>query len=256
MKHNSFQQDQNGFGSEDKFQVCFFKCRSLWHGCSCKKYPKTARFRAILNNVINLVFYTVIRTVFSSHFNLLSIFLVFIRKLRSSVQTHLMFCDEWSYMRLNGPGPFIDPWFNWAEVGCRSVTICEILGIHKKRTVMKTLFFSIALLFSATLSSQIIKGRVIDENKAPVIFAAVTLTNPTDSSLVKATITEDLGIFSFEGISTGKYELSISSIGYATYKKNIDFMVVEEDGIPVAHTKVWELLSTYLLFLCFNGVFA
>ena len=88
---------------------------------------------------------------------------------------------------------------------------------------MKTLFFSIALLFSATLSSQIIKGRVIDENKAPVIFAAVTLTNPTDSSLVKATITEDLGIFSFEGISTGKYELSISSIGYATYKKNIDF---------------------------------
>lgn len=88
---------------------------------------------------------------------------------------------------------------------------------------MKTLFFSIALLFSATLSSQIIKGRVIDENKAPVIFAAVTLTNPIDSSLVKATITEDLGIFSFEGISTGKYELSISSIGYATYKKNIDF---------------------------------
>ena len=88
---------------------------------------------------------------------------------------------------------------------------------------MRTLIFSIALLFNVTLSAQIIKGKVIDENKAPVIFAAVTLNSPLDSSLVKATITEDLGIFSFEGIPAGKYELNISSIGYSTYKKSIDF---------------------------------
>ncbi|MEM1257234.1 MAG: outer membrane beta-barrel family protein [Bacteroidota bacterium] len=88
---------------------------------------------------------------------------------------------------------------------------------------MRTLLLSFALLSCSTLSSQIIKGKVIDENGAPVIFAAVTLNNPKDSSLVKATITADYGIFEFGGMLPGTYNLKISSIGYATYSKGIDF---------------------------------
>ncbi len=88
---------------------------------------------------------------------------------------------------------------------------------------MRTLLLSFALVFSGTLSSQIIKGKVIDENEAPIIFAAVTLNNPIDSSLVKATITADFGVFEFDGITAGKYNLKISSIGYSDYSKQIDF---------------------------------
>lgn len=88
---------------------------------------------------------------------------------------------------------------------------------------MRTLLLSFALLFSITLSSQIIKGKVIDDNGAPVIFAAVTLNNPKDSSLVKATITADYGNFEFDGILPGNYNLKISSIGYANYSNPINF---------------------------------
>ena len=88
---------------------------------------------------------------------------------------------------------------------------------------MKTFIFLFTILFSFTLSSQVIKGKVIDENDAPIVFAAVTLNNPKDTSLVKATITADFGVFEFDGILPGKYYLKISSIGYATYSKAIDF---------------------------------
>lgn len=88
---------------------------------------------------------------------------------------------------------------------------------------MKFLFLLLTLLFSITVSSQIIKGKVIDENDAPVIFAAVTLNAQQDSSLVKATITADYGIFEFDGILPGKYILKITNLGYAGFSKRVDF---------------------------------
>ena len=88
---------------------------------------------------------------------------------------------------------------------------------------MKFLFLSLTLLFSITASSQIIKGKVIDENDAPVIFATVTLNAQQDSSLVKATITADYGIFEFDGILPGKYILKITNLGYAGFSKRLDF---------------------------------
>ena len=93
----------------------------------------------------------------------------------------------------------------------------------KNEKAMRTLFLSLILLCSINLSAQIVKGKVIDENQAPVIFAAVTLNSPIDSSLVKATITADLGLFEFDGILAGIYDLKISNIGYSTYSKQIEF---------------------------------
>ncbi|WP_350291143.1 hypothetical protein [uncultured Croceitalea sp.] len=56
-----------------------------------------------------------------------------------------------------------------------------------------------------------------------MLFAAVVLNSQKDSSLVKATITEDFGVFQFNGILPGKYTLAISNLGYADFKKRIDF---------------------------------
>ena len=94
---------------------------------------------------------------------------------------------------------------------------------------MKTFFASFFLLFSLGLTAQTIKGKVVDENEAPVIFAAVTLNSSKDSSLVKATITADFGAFEFDGISPQKYILKITNIGYANYSKPIDFKGDELD---------------------------
>ena len=134
--------------------------------------------------------------------------------------------DLWA---VEWPGPFVVLWYNSTELGFMIVTIAGILGIHKKRTIMKTLLVSFILLFSLTLSSQIIKGKVIDENEEPVIFAAVTLHSAKDSSLVKATITADYGIFQFEGILPEKYLLKITNIGYADYSRRIEFKGEELD---------------------------
>ncbi len=87
---------------------------------------------------------------------------------------------------------------------------------------MKTFIFSVLLLIGTGLSAQTIKGKVVDDNEQPVIFAAVTLNYPKDSSLVKATITADYGIFEFNGIVSGKYILKITNIGYADYTRRID----------------------------------
>lgn len=88
---------------------------------------------------------------------------------------------------------------------------------------MKTLTFFLFLLSTFTISAQTITGKVLDENDNPVIFAAVTLNSPKDSSLVKATITADMGAFEFDGILPGEYNLKISNIGYADYFKRINF---------------------------------
>ncbi|NKI33126.1 outer membrane beta-barrel family protein [Croceivirga thetidis] len=88
---------------------------------------------------------------------------------------------------------------------------------------MKNLVTSLLLVFSITLSAQTISGKVVEENDEPVIFAAVMLNSPQDSSLVKATITADHGVFKFEGIAPGQYILKITNIGYADFSRAITY---------------------------------
>ncbi len=92
---------------------------------------------------------------------------------------------------------------------------------------MKSVCATLAFLFTITLTSQSIKGRVIDENGNAVVFAAVTLQNVKDSSLVKATITAELGAFEFEGVQPKTYLFKISNLGFASYSKRINFKGVQ-----------------------------
>lgn len=88
---------------------------------------------------------------------------------------------------------------------------------------MKTIILSLFLLYGAILSAQTITGKVMDDNEEPIIFAAVTLNSPKDSTLIKATITVDMGIFEFDGTLPGKYVLKIANIGYADFSRSINF---------------------------------
>ena len=85
---------------------------------------------------------------------------------------------------------------------------------------------SVLFLFVlATLSTtaQIIKGKLVDDNGAPVIFAALSLNNPKDSTLIKATISAEMGEFHFDDILQGEYALKITNIGYADYHKRLNY---------------------------------
>jgi outer membrane receptor protein involved in Fe transport len=119
--------------------------------------------------------------------------------------------------------------------------IFQFAGI-KKRTVMKTTFLLLSLLVVSHLHAQSISGQLLDENDEPIPFAAVTLHKAKDGSLMKATISAEEGRFILNEISAGKYELKISSLGYAGFTKNIDFDgSILELGILRLNTSTQEL---------------
>lgn len=59
-----------------------------------------------------------------------------------------------------------------------------------------------------------INGRIQDNLGTPIAFANVLLLKANDSTLVKGTITEDSGQFSFESIAQGQYIVSVSMVGF------------------------------------------
>ena len=71
---------------------------------------------------------------------------------------------------------------------------------------------STMVLFVFTCFAQSsIKGKVLTE-KAPAAQATVNLNG-------HSALTDSLGHFSFAGLSSGKYELEISMVGYESYHK-------------------------------------
>jgi outer membrane receptor protein involved in Fe transport len=62
-----------------------------------------------------------------------------------------------------------------------------------------------------------ITGKILDQDKQPVEFATVTLVKAEDSSLVKGEFSDANGIFSFEKIHDGRFDLIITNIGHKKF---------------------------------------
>jgi len=75
-----------------------------------------------------------------------------------------------------------------------------------------TCFFTVAKTNAQT--SGAISGRVHDEHNQPLEAVTVSLLKATDSSLVKAAITDTSGTYELENDAAGNYLLSFSSMGY------------------------------------------
>lgn len=74
--------------------------------------------------------------------------------------------------------------------------------------------------------SAMVSGYLQDEKQFPVPFANVILYSMVDSSLVKAGITTEKGLYQLNGISKGFYFLEFSSLGYGVLKiSSIEFKV-------------------------------
>ncbi|RFZ92621.1 TonB-dependent receptor [Mucilaginibacter conchicola] len=59
-----------------------------------------------------------------------------------------------------------------------------------------------------------VTGAFINEQSKPVDYATVTLLRAKDSSVVKGTLTNDAGKYTFDKISAGKYIVKGTSVGY------------------------------------------
>lgn len=80
---------------------------------------------------------------------------------------------------------------------------------------MRTTFIILSLLWAFCVSSQTIRGRIIDEQSMSMAFVNVMLLNRADSAFVQSVVTKEDGTFS---ISTNKSDglLKVTCVGFKT----------------------------------------
>jgi iron complex outermembrane recepter protein len=94
---------------------------------------------------------------------------------------------------------------------------------------MKNLFtlilFSLASVATAKDDPQI-TGKIVDEKGAGIPYATVLLQKASDTTMVKADISDEEGAFTFVSIPAGHYFIEVSYVGYS----NIHSSAFEYDG--------------------------
>src|SRR3954453_6767360 len=110
-----------------------------------------------------------------------------------------------------------------------------------KKMIMVLMALVIVIKIFAQTPQTSIAGSVIDDKNRPVEAATISLMKATGSSLVKISITNKVGKFSFQNISFGNYYINAPAINYtklnsivfelnsATLIKNLDAVVLQEE---------------------------
>lgn len=87
------------------------------------------------------------------------------------------------------------------------------------KNIFTKLYITLLLIFIATVAAKAqgfkVTGVVQDLQGKPVEFATVSLLRATDSVIVKGTLTNDKGNYSFENVAKGDYRIKATSVGYA-----------------------------------------
>lgn len=117
----------------------------------------------------------------------------------------------------------------------------------------RSVLFNAVILLATTIPVAVftqpkIQGTVMDLNSHPITGATVLLLHPSDSSLVKGTVTNNAGIYSFENIAAGDYFTSFSHTGFlpqysalfrvAADAKNVDNGIVKLEASAATLTDV------------------
>ena len=97
-----------------------------------------------------------------------------------------------------------------------------------------TLILSSILLMTLATSAQttsksIVSGGVADANNKPLANITVSLLKATDSSLVKAAVSDEKGNFEISLAKAGKFLLSYSSLGYEkSYSSDFEISIGQD----------------------------
>ncbi|MDZ7717351.1 MAG: TonB-dependent receptor [Balneolaceae bacterium] len=87
-----------------------------------------------------------------------------------------------------------------------------------KQLIRLLSIFLILFFYSMDVQSQaVITGTVVEENGSPLPGANVLLLQPSDSALVKGTVTDNAGYYELNNIDPGRYLLSVSMVGFQIY---------------------------------------
>lgn len=83
------------------------------------------------------------------------------------------------------------------------------------------MLIAFAFISMPVVKAASITGRILDENKKPLSFVNISLTNVDKPSEITGVVTGNDGSFFMSGINKGKYTVSISFVGYFDYKKGL-----------------------------------
>ncbi|MFD2872665.1 TonB-dependent receptor domain-containing protein [Mucilaginibacter ximonensis] len=90
------------------------------------------------------------------------------------------------------------------------------------KTTICTIYYALLLVVAGFTSAfaQVtptgtkIVGKLINEQTAPVDYATVSLLKAGDSTVVKGTLTDETGLYTFENVKPGIYIIKATNIGY------------------------------------------
>ena len=94
---------------------------------------------------------------------------------------------------------------------------------------MRIIFFGLLVCWTTITTAQSLRGTIQNENNEAVPYAAVMLLSMQDSSLVKATTSDEQGRFVFVKPAPDSYMLRIRNLGYASYETTVLFGSRDED---------------------------
>src|SRR5215510_12724083 len=83
-----------------------------------------------------------------------------------------------------------------------------------KRTLLLLAIITLSLSSIAQIANGKLTGTVTDEAQKGVESATVSLLKAKDSALLKISVTDKAGSYSFENLSGGKYLVLITAVGH------------------------------------------
>ena len=81
---------------------------------------------------------------------------------------------------------------------------------------MLSRFFPLLLLTTSVIAQPTVTGNVQSTDGQSLAYAHVLLLNAKDSSLAKGAVTDPSGVYTFEQLRPGRYQVLVSMIGYQT----------------------------------------
>lgn len=105
------------------------------------------------------------------------------------------------------------------------------------------LFCCLVIVNANAQSNSVITGRIIRDNKEPVVAATIALLKTSDSSLAKVAVSDDNGNFSVPNIASGKYWLRVTAVGFDNYEKK-DIVIDEQKELQLPEITLMQVSTS------------
>lgn len=100
------------------------------------------------------------------------------------------------------------------------MSIFNLSKIYHFPILLLLLSVSVLKMDAQDLTHGVIKGIMVDEGRLPLPFASIFLKNTTDSTLYKATTSNEKGEFLFAEVKPGSYLIEFKIIGFESLSKD------------------------------------